>query len=282
MSLPTLLAITPTTTAHITYENLLTEVNFCKRSSIEKRAKLLSIPVAQYRQALQTAFTQGCPKEQTGVAVRWSLWDWENSEEWMPRKQANYPWPKEIVRISEQLQLFFLEVGIYLNRDWSNIREAYETLGEVTLSYIDWAEAFVIPKMKATSNEHVMVHLYEVLTTYCMTLIQFYEFVSHYPHKMESETRPECVDMYCHPLIGGLTVTEYVFEERDAKRATQKPRSPSQDTNRSGKDISFEELANIYRTSRVTLSNIFSRILAELREGMNEELTQKTKGSVKK
>jgi hypothetical protein len=81
--------------------------------------------------------------------------------------------------------------------------------------------------------------------------------------------------MYCHPLLGGLTVSEYVFEERDAKRALQKPRSPSQDTNRSGKDISFEELANIYRTSRVTLSNIFTRILGELREGIEQELKPK-------
>ena len=88
-------------------------------------------------------------------------------------------------------------------------------------------------------------------------MVQFYDSLT--------ETQTQDAEMYCHTLLAGLTVTDYCFEHQPGKRILQKPRSPSPDTNRTGKEVSFEELANVFRTSRVTLSNVYNRTLEDIR-----------------
>lgn len=199
------------------------------------------------------------------IDVEWSLIDWSSKKEWIQLDQPNYNNPEVIIEISELLHLFFLEIMISTYKDMS-LKESIEDIERLTNEYTELAKLKSEAALSEIIDPHACIHILEVMTTYNMTIIQFVDSLMGYPNKMDFETRPTKVDFVCHPAIGGLTVSEYIFNDDYKKRASQKPRSPSSKTNRVGQNISFEELSNIYRTSRVTLANMYNRTLSTFKK----------------
>jgi len=209
-------------------------------------------------------------KAKTEVEIKWSLYDWSTRRNWVPKKQNGYVEPAVIRELTDLLDMFFLELGLVTSNTEATGNEIRKQIGVMVEDYLLIAEAQAETSVRGNLDDHACIHILEVVTTFNMTVIQVLEAILGYPFKMESEGKPQSVEFYCHPILGGLTVSDYLFNHSDKRKVSQKPRSPSCKTNRVGQGISFEELANIYRTSRVTLANSFNKTLEGFRRKLKD------------
>lgn len=198
-----------------------------------------------------------------GVNVAWSIFDKSSNKDWLPRKDTDYSWPAEIHEISDLLHMYFIDVGLYLLENAETALDSvYSKLSHLVDEYLKRAETVFRRAIDKQDNDHICVHLYEVMTTFCLTIVELHETIT-----LDNEEEGQ---LCCHPLLGGLTVANYCLESKAGLKNTQRSRAPSPLTNRTGKEVSFEELANVFRTSRVTLSNVYNRSLDSVRKKLEK------------
>jgi hypothetical protein len=260
--------------AGATNEELRFLMKLLKIEGYSSAAAKLGMDEAVLRKEVHTSVNslldKGRPVK-TEVEVKWSLYDWSTRKNWIPKKQSGYVEPGVIKEITDLLDMFFLELALITEDTSISQAEIRKQIGVMVEDYLMIAQAQAETAVRGNLDDHACIHILEVATTFNMTVVQVLECVLGYPNKMESEEKPKTVEFYCHPLMGGLTVSDYIYTQAEKKKISQKPRSPSSKTNRVGQGISFEELANIYRTSRVTLANTFNKTM--------ETFKRKLKGS---
>ncbi len=233
---------------------LLNTVELIKLKDYSETARMLGKSEEALRQELSSKSTMVFGDGLSGINIEWSFLNKENNKAWLPKDDPDYKWPAAILKISDILHLYFIEVGLrILQMQEHPLEDIYAKLATVADEYLELARKVIENALQETNNDHVCVHLYEAYTTLCLTIVEFTESMTSDELLLDSKQ-----DLYCHPLLGGLTVVNYNLESKQGKRSTQKARAPSSGTNRTGKEVSFEELANVFRTSRVTLANVFN------------------------
>lgn len=222
-------------------------------------AQKLGMKEVDLRTQLATHINSVCTTE-SGWALAWS--------EEKALLVAGYDTPEVISYLSDLIQMYAMEVGVYLELTPHVLAAKRRKIRDLTNSYLKLGEAAVTRAIHATKDAHQLVHIEEVATTFAMTMLQLVDTIQDYPTKPEFETRPTEQVFELHSQLGGLLESAYLFDDGNVVAGsvgTQRLRRRlTLDTDRRGRDVSFEELANVYRTSRVTISNILHRILSKM------------------
>lgn len=115
--------------------------------------------------------------------------------------------------------------------------------------YLNKGEELIKETTKPKLDWHQLVHIEELSNNYLRTLIQFFDALLQYPEQADFTTRPASIVMLLHPELCGLRTSKHILDSETAHQESRVPYSPP----RVGQEITYEEIANIYRTSRVNV-----------------------------
>ena len=133
-----------------------------------------------------------------------------------------------------------------------NITETIQKLGAITRAAIDTAENAVKEAISTSSDPHQYVHIHEVANNLLRTIIVIYDRLTGYPEQLSSVTRPKEETLILHPELCGLLECDHILSPASTHQGPRIPYAP----HRTGKEITYEEIANLYRTSRVNIRRL--------------------------
>lgn len=128
--------------------------------------------------------------------------------------------------------------------------------------HMEIVQRFFAETVEPDATAHQLVHLQELLATYLGTMTAFVDSVWGYPAQPDSFTRPEKVEFILHRELGGLLRMRH--EDGSNVQQARVPYSAA----RVGPIPTYQELANIFRTSTVNLQRVERTGLKKCKAGL--------------
>lgn len=148
-------------------------------------------------------------------------------------------------------------LGAYLNAAAELLESksgdaAVRELSVLTDSYLDKGDKFVQDSILLASEPHQFVHIQELSNNFLRTVLVIFDRLLGCPEQLSSTTRPQNELFQLHPDLCGLLECGHVLEVTSTHQGPRVPYSP----HRIGREITYEEIANLYRTSRVNIRRL--------------------------
>jgi hypothetical protein len=183
-----------------------------------------------------------------GVRLTW--------EDWEVKEDALYQTPKCVSRVAELLELLYMRIALH-HGEGLGTDELIRRISRAAEKVMAVAEEVLEAEMGHLNDAHQWVHVQEVFATFCTTVYQMTEAVLCYPDKPDYESQPADIEFTCSGKLGGLIIAPYIFTQGSER--VRPPTAVNPLTDRRGTEVSYEEIANIYRTTRVSISNIVKK-----------------------
>ncbi len=121
-------------------------------------------------------------------------------------------------------------------------------LNTLTERFLIEANDLIVSAVTKDLNQHQLIHLQEIIRNCLSSLIVFYDAVlSNTGGDHEND-----IILTLHPDLCGLLRSVDCFSDYSGHQQRRIPYSPS----RVGHEVTYEELANLFRTSRVNLRRL--------------------------
>lgn len=187
------------------------------------------------------------------IAITWSKDGWEDlaipNGYIAPVGSELLPGANIIEKLTNYLDAYFYSTAKILDTKSGEV--ALKAVQLETQSMLDILEVFVMDSIQTIEGHHQLVHLHELTNNVLRTVISFAECIYGYPDQLSSTTLPNNFEMNLHPDLCGLLFCAHILESS----THQGPRLPYA-PHRMGREITYEEIANLYRTSRVNIRRL--------------------------
>lgn len=186
----------------------------------------------------------------TGISLSWSVWR---------DVDALYEAPEVVSRMSELLEVTTLECAwLSQVKTGNDVFVSVRACIEASLCIVEsWAN-----EVLHFSNMHKVLHILECFGNFQMAVIELFDSICDFPLKMDCESRPATQLHFAYDLVGPVR-SNYIFAD---SRYSKEPGLATKYVDRRGSEVSFEELASLYRTSRVSMSCVAQQAYAKLSE----------------
>lgn len=221
----------------------------------EARAKLSSGAPARQKPITTEHARGSCKSLSTVIEVVWS------SNGWSDVSRLNgyiFPPPVDFLRgadfvaqLTGILEDYLLEAQIVLNQSGASA-DVIVKLSQLTKSALDLAERAVETSMTISQDMHQYVHIHELSNNFLRTITVFFDRLLGYPEQLSSVTRPKKETLNLHPELCGLLECAHILDVSSTHQGPRIPYAP----HRTGREITYEEIANLYRTSRVNIRRL--------------------------
>lgn len=181
-----------------------------------------------------------------------------------------YKDPVLALRLSEHLQIMAME-GFVRVKPGQHPDLQENAILAIVKKTVESAEQHIVAAAEAADADmHQQVHIQALSATFFETINLLLDAWLDYPTKLATDTRPDYVEFDCAEDISGLIVATYDFDTKRS-RSVKEPSPLGKKVDRRGKEVSFEEIAQIFRVSRVTVANIIKAGFGRLEGGMGNE-----------
>jgi hypothetical protein len=141
-----------------------------------------------------------------------------------------------------------------------------QKLGGIIQNHLDLAELAAKDSLENTLTVHQAIHVLDASNNFSRTLISLFEAINHHPEQQDMDTRPETWEISCHPKLCGVIRSRHLIEPDSAQQQPRVPYCPV----RTGQEVTFDELANLIRTSRVNIRRLVTALYPKLRRQLRE------------
>lgn len=189
-----------------------------------------------------------------------------------PPPDPKYTAPPAILLVSDLVDIYALDARLGRSWDGDNLTEAVDAgLGDLTNVYLERSAAVFAAAVEALGDDsiktqHEHVHLSEVLHTCGSTVLQLFEAMKGKTPPDDRKWRDGKIWFEMNRHFGGLIDSPDLVSDLDPMEKKTSRRLPPT-THRSGGNISYDEIANVYRISRVTVEKIEEAGIRNLRSG---------------
>jgi hypothetical protein len=191
----------------------------------------------------------------TTIEVIWSSLGWDDVS-----RLNGYTFPPSVdflrgndfvAQLTGVLEDYLLEAQIILQKDNTPAKNIAE-LSKLTKSTLDLAERAVETSMQLSQDMHQYVHIHELSNNFLRTITVLFDRLLGYPEQLSSVTRPKKETLHLHPELCGLLECAHILDVSSTHQGPRIPYAP----HRTGREITYEEIANLYRTSRVNIRRL--------------------------
>jgi len=134
----------------------------------------------------------------------------------------------------------------------SGIEATISAVGRLTRQVLKKGEESVNASMNLASDIHQYVHIHELSNNFLRTVTVLCDRMLSYPEQLSSVTRPKKETLQLHPELCGLLECAHILDVSSTHQGPRIPYAP----HRTGREITYEEIANLYRTSRVNIRRL--------------------------
>jgi hypothetical protein len=134
----------------------------------------------------------------------------------------------------------------------AGIEETITAVGRLTRQVLKKGEEAVKASMNLASDIHQYVHIHELSNNFLRTVTVLCDRMLGYPEQLSSVTRPKKETLQLHPELCGLLECAHILDVSSTHQGPRIPYAP----HRTGREITYEEIANLYRTSRVNIRRL--------------------------
>ena len=186
--------------------------------------------------------------------------------------------PEEISRISDLLHIYACECFLFVEQSHTTRHQEANSEKSVhpnIAHVVDLTDAYlaqvmicvataVQPAEDTAETRHREVHITEVVSTFCGTVILLLEQILNSSQEPGSDTPAPMHTFALHPVAGGLIemADQFAGTEVSGPRPVHRQKM---DIDRAGVGISFDELANVYRVSPISVSKLLDRVTARIK-----------------
>lgn len=149
------------------------------------------------------------------------------------------------------LEDYLLDAQIVLNGR-AETGDVIPKLSQLTKAALDLAERAVGASMQLSQDMHQYVHIHELSNNFLRTITVLFDRLLGYPEQLSSVTRPKKETLLLHPDLCGLLECAHILDVSSTHQGPRIPYAP----HRTGREITYEEIANLYRTSRVNIRRL--------------------------
>lgn len=209
-------------------------------------------------------------REEVIQAAPWATEGRTLQVKWMAADGTEEPCAALGQRLSEMIEFLLIEIA-WMAEDTQNHPEwGIAEIGRLFEEYLSRGHQLMAEYLLGQSgNRHVLCALQTVAVTYFTTLTELQSAICDYESKPDYETRPECVEFECAGALGGLHVMRYPFREDRRQSMAKAPEKEAFSEARDG--VTTTEIANIYRCSRVTISNVLRAVAKKVAESFERK-----------
>jgi len=129
---------------------------------------------------------------------------------------------------------------------------AIKKLSAVTEEYLNIGDAFTQSSIELVTDTHQLVHIQELSYNFLRTILVIFDRLLGSPDQLSSTTRPKNEVYQLHPDLCGLVECGHILETTSTHQGPRIPYAP----HRTGREITYEEIANLFRTSRVNIRRL--------------------------
>lgn len=188
------------------------------------------------------------------ISITWSRAGWEDlavQNGYLPPVGSPLLIGKDIIeKLTNYLDSYFYRIAKIIADN--KIEDGLKLAKVETDDSLDILEVFVLDSIQLIADHHQLVHLQELTNNVLRTIISFSECVYGYPDQLSSTTIPNNLELQLHPDLCGLLFCSHILEESSTHQGPRLPYAP----HRIGREITYEEIANLYRTSRVNIRRL--------------------------
>jgi hypothetical protein len=192
----------------------------------------------------------------TEIEVVWSQAGWTDVSRsngyLFPPAVDFLPGKDFVAQLTGLLENYLLEAQIILSKRGRSGAEIVAKLHKLTESSLDLAEKAVAASMGLSQDIHQYVHIHELSNNFLRTVTVLFDRLLGYPEQLSSVTRPKKETLQLHPELCGLLECAHILDVSSTHQGPRIPYAP----HRTGREITYEEIANLYRTSRVNIRRL--------------------------
>lgn len=194
----------------------------------------------------------------TRIKLIWSKSGWDDISREngyiYPPPVPYLPGENFVEQLCQILERYILDCETLLNGFPVKATTEEKILGITAKTYavLDDAQKAIQDAVALASDIHQYVHIHEVSNNALRTIIVVCDRILGYPEQPSSVTRPKEETILLHPELCGLLECDHILSPASTHQGPRIPYSP----HRTGREITYEEIANLYRTSRVSIRHL--------------------------